>query len=102
MADGNVNLGHTSGKAIARPTHLARPLQSADPPPEFTAQGAGGITMEPGLGLSIYGSHLGPGVGCVGSADRQHRETPNPNHPRPSFADTSIYPTELCETRAGR
>jgi hypothetical protein len=78
---------------------LTLPLRSADPPPEFTAQGVGGTTIEPGLGLSIYGSHLGPAAGCVGSADRQHRETPNPHNPRPGFADTSIYPAELCETQ---
>jgi hypothetical protein len=53
--------------------------------------------LVPGVGMSIYGQHLGPaGSGCSGAADPQRRETPNPRRPDRRFEDTSIYPTELC------
>src|SRR6202162_556693 len=47
--------------------------------------------------MSIYGQHLAPSDGrCPSSADPQRRETPNPRRPDQRFADTSVYPTELC------
>jgi hypothetical protein len=74
----------------------------ADAPPEFTAAGVvrgarAAKILVPGVGMSIYGQHLGPaGSGCSGAADPQRRETPNPRRPDRRFEDTSIYPTELC------
>jgi hypothetical protein len=74
----------------------------ADPPPEFTAAGvvrgdSSAKILAPGVGMSIYGQHLAPSNGgCPSSADPQRRETPNPWRPDQRFADTSIYPTELC------
>jgi hypothetical protein len=77
-------------------------LWGGDPAPEFTAagvvRGAGPAkTLVPGVGMSVYGQHLGPsGRSCSGSADPQRRETPNPRRLDRRFVDTSIYPTELC------
>jgi hypothetical protein len=81
------------------------PAWSIDPPPEFVASaiargGRRAEVLEPGAGMSIYGRYLASGgAGCAGSADPQHRETPNPRAPDPRFIDTSIYPTELCGTQ---
>jgi len=80
---------------------LSAQVWGADPPPEFTAAGvARGDTsakvLVPGVDMSIYGQHLGPsGSGCSGAADPQRRETPNARL-NGRFADTAIYPTELC------
>jgi hypothetical protein len=80
-------------------------VRSADPPPEFVASGIarGDRAVEvlvPGAGMSIYGRHLGPArSGCVGSADLQNRETPNPRAPDPRYIDTTVYPRELCGTQ---
>ncbi|MGD0499669.1 MAG: hypothetical protein ABSC23_14675 [Bryobacteraceae bacterium] len=84
---------------------LSAHVWCADPPPEFTAAGVvRGANptkiLVPGVGMSIYGQHLGPsGSGCSGSADPQRRETPNPRRLDQRFVDTSIYPTELCGTQ---
>jgi hypothetical protein len=46
--------------------------------------------------ISIYGQDLGPERGCEGQADNRRTEKPNPRRARQSFAETLIYPTELC------
>jgi hypothetical protein len=46
--------------------------------------------------VSIYGEHLGPTLSCTGNADTTRRETPAPTRQRQSFAETLIFPTELC------
>lgn len=84
---------------------LSAHVWCADPPPEFTAAGVvrganSAKILVPGVGMSIYGQHLGPSEsGCSGSADPQRRETPNPRRLDRRFVDTSIYPTELCGTQ---
>jgi hypothetical protein len=57
------------------------------------------IPLQPGLLISIYGSHLGPQAGCQGYAEKEHRETPSPLRPGQMFAGTSIYPKMLCDTQ---
>lgn len=49
--------------------------------------------------ISIYGRDLGPRQGCEGQADTRRKETPNPRRPQQSFAETLIYPQELCGVR---
>jgi hypothetical protein len=46
--------------------------------------------------VSIYGENLGPAKGCEGQADTRRRQTPSPARPWQAFANTLIYPTELC------
>jgi hypothetical protein len=38
-------------------------------------------------------------AGCQGYADTQHRETPSPLRPSQMFAETLIYPKDLCDTQ---
>src|ERR1700719_3088960 len=70
--------------------------------PTFTADrvlpsgSARAVPLAPGMLVSIYGSNLGPVGGCVGQADTRRREAPNPLRPYQSFAETLIYPAELC------
>lgn len=52
--------------------------------------------LSPGLFVSIYGEALGPLRGCLGKADPQRREAFHPRRPPLSFAETLIYPKELC------
>ena len=71
-------------------------------PPTFSADRvlpSGGqrlAALAPGMLISIYGDHLGPAQGCTGNADTQRKETPSPTRPHQSFAETLIFPTELC------
>jgi hypothetical protein len=46
--------------------------------------------------LSIYGEHLGPVPSCTGNADTRRKESPAAARPNQSFAETLIFPTELC------
>ena len=46
--------------------------------------------------VSIYGEHLGPDAACTGNADPRRREPPSPARPWQSYAETLIFPTELC------
>ncbi|MGC9948224.1 MAG: hypothetical protein ABSF64_17810 [Bryobacteraceae bacterium] len=54
------------------------------------------IPLAPGALISIYGTRLGPAVGCQGYADPQYRETPSPLLPVQMHAGTLIYPKFLC------
>lgn len=71
-------------------------------PPMFVADrvlpsgGSRPAKLAPGMFVSIYGDHLGPEAPCTGNADTQRKETPSPARPRQSFAETLIFPTELC------
>ncbi|MCC6857684.1 MAG: hypothetical protein IT158_03940 [Bryobacterales bacterium] len=60
-------------------------------------------SLAPGMLMSIYGSGLGPETACTGQADTARRETPSPQRPLQTFAETLIYPTRLCgvEVRVG-
>jgi hypothetical protein len=71
-------------------------------PPTFTADrvlpsgGSRPSKLAPGMFISIYGDHLGPETPCTGNADTQRKETPSAARPNQSFAETLIFPTELC------
>jgi hypothetical protein len=71
-------------------------------PPIFTTDrvlpsgSARAAPLGPGMLISIYGANLGPDRGCVGQADTRRRENGIPVRAQQSFADTLIYPTELC------
>jgi hypothetical protein len=54
------------------------------------------MQLIPGMLVSIYGTDLGPQVGCIGQADSKNRETPSPLRPEQSSVETLIYPKELC------
>jgi uncharacterized protein (TIGR03437 family) len=79
--------------------------QNQPPPPTFEANavvpssGRHPVPLAPGLLISIYGSHLGPAVGCVGQVDTKHRETPSPQRPKQSDVETLIYPRQLCDVQ---
>jgi uncharacterized protein (TIGR03437 family) len=71
-------------------------------PPDFTADrvlpsgGARTTQLAPGMFISIYGERLGPATPCTGNADTRARETPSATRPNQSFAETLIFPSELC------
>src|SRR5260370_38082065 len=61
------------------------------------SNGSRPIPLAPGLLFSIYGEHLGPQIGCEGMADTRNREMLDTSH---RFAETLIYPKDLCDTQA--
>src|SRR5882762_7368136 len=83
---------------LGQPDTLRVP-PSFEPGRVLPSGGDRSIPLAPGLLISIYGDHLGPAAACEGPADTQRRETPSPLRPRQMFADTLIYPKELCETQ---
>jgi hypothetical protein len=52
--------------------------------------------LAPGIVMSLYGSHLGPGHSCEGFAIPNQHQTPSPLRPQQSGMETAIYPEELC------
>ena len=57
------------------------------------------VPLAPGMLISIYGERLGPASACVANADTHRTETPNAARPVQSFAETLIFPLELCGVR---
>lgn len=54
------------------------------------------MQLVPGMNVTIYGTDLGPQVGCAGQADTTKKETPSPLRPNQSPVETLIYLKELC------
>ncbi|HWC97378.1 MAG TPA: hypothetical protein VG456_11525 [Candidatus Sulfopaludibacter sp.] len=52
--------------------------------------------LAPGMPVSIYGSNLGPAVGCVGYGDQKQVETLPPDNPFHIWERLAIYPKQLC------
>ena len=72
-------------------------------PPSFQARQVLGSARQaplaPGQIRSVYGQNLGPAAGCIGEADPQRRESPNPLRPKQTDLEMRIYPSVLCETQ---
>ncbi len=81
------------------------PLCAQTPRPTFRADrvipsfGDTPLMLAPGMLVSIYGSYLGPAVGCQGYGDQQRVETLPADNPFGIWERMAIYPQRLCEVQ---
>ncbi len=91
------------------PMAVAMGLAGPETPPVYSARtvvpdgGKRAAALAPGMIVSIYGYHLGPEAGCVGTADPVLRETANPLRPVQAATELAVFPKRLCdvEVRVG-